>query len=113
MNCEVGPSKSSLKEDFLSSPFKGDGRGSILFPLRGNFVTLRGCKKITLDFDGKDTTLTLRSTNKSLTFFVKNENFSSAVIVVKVKVVKVDFQTPRNGHYNNIIFNIIFYSEPK
>ncbi len=53
MNCEVGPSKSSLKEDFLSSPFKGDGRGSILFPLRENFVTLKGCKKcdkISLDF---------------------------------------------------------------
>ena len=24
----IGPSKSSLKEDFISSPFKGDGRGS-------------------------------------------------------------------------------------
>jgi hypothetical protein len=24
----IGPSKSSLKEDFISSPFKGDWRGS-------------------------------------------------------------------------------------
>ena len=78
MNCEP-LSYLPQGERILLLPSLGGGGGGylILFPLRGNFVTLKGCKKIMIFFVLQVTTLTLRSTNKSLTFLHKYEKIFS------------------------------------